>query len=91
MDLGLEARHLRGEAKQLDAVLRRRLVLQTIERLFAQALQQTVKFDRNLPHQILCLVGGLERGAPDLTATGLAAEIAGNICGRSFGNQIASW
>src|SRR5262249_2427498 len=52
VDLWLEPRHLRREAEQLHAVLRRRLVLQAVECLLAQAFQQTVELDRYLSDQI---------------------------------------
>ncbi|MGY4419823.1 hypothetical protein ACVWY2_002248 [Bradyrhizobium sp. JR6.1] len=85
MDLRLEPRHLCREAEQLHPVLRRRLVLETVERFLAQALQEAIEFARDLPHQILGLVGGLEGGAPDLAPAGLA-EI-GEIFGET-GNEI---
>ena len=79
-DLRLQPRHLRREAEQRTAVLGRRLVLQAVER-FPRSAAPAGRSNSigNLADQVLGLVGGLERRAPDLPAAGLAevAEILG--------------
>src|SRR5439155_21285299 len=67
----LEARHLRRKAEQQYPRIGRRLVLQAIELLLAQALQQQIELNRHLADQIARLVVGLEGRAPDLLAAGL--------------------
>ena len=70
-----EPRHLRRKAKQKDARVGHRLVLQPIERFLAQTLQQGVVLDGYLAHHIARFVGGLKSRAPDLLAA-LLVQIA---------------
>ncbi len=75
VDLRFQPRHLRREAEQLDAMLGRGFVLQPVQGFLAEALQQEVEFGGNVADQVLVLVRGLERRAPDLPPAGLV-EIA---------------